>query len=80
MQRPMVKDLRLSLFLLYIKNYKKYGSKKVAIYDYALSDEETTATFVHVIDRPAISGLKNRAVTEQNHFTEKIQVQVKNAR
>ncbi len=53
----------------------KYG-KKVAVHNLALSDEKGEAEFSYVVDRPAISGLKERRVEGEEYNTKKIKVTI----
>lgn len=61
---------------LYQKLQNKYG-RKVKIYDYVLSDSEGEASFTHVIDRPALSGMVKRKIMEGHYATQEITVPMK---
>jgi FkbM family methyltransferase len=60
---------------LFEKIKKQYG-KKVAMYNLALSDEIGEAEFSYVVDRPAISGLKERTVEGEDYHTKQIRVTI----
>jgi FkbM family methyltransferase len=60
---------------LFEKIKKLYG-KKVAMYNLALSDEKGEAEFAYVVDRPAISGLKERTVEGEDYHTKKIKITI----
>lgn len=57
---------------------KKYPSKRVSVFDFALSDQEGQDDFYLFINEPAYSGLKQRQFDEnQGYIIQKIQVQRK---
>ncbi|MBV4358980.1 FkbM family methyltransferase [Pinibacter aurantiacus] len=60
---------------LFEKIKKQYG-KKVAMYNLALSDAKGEAEFSYVVDRPAISGLKERTVQGEDYHTKQIKVTI----
>lgn len=60
---------------LFEKLQKSYG-KKVKLFNLALSDEKGEAEFSYVVDRPAISGLKERKIEGEDYNTKKIKVTI----
>jgi FkbM family methyltransferase len=60
---------------LYKDLQKKYG-KKAQVFKLALSDKQGDATFYAFRERPAVSGLKQRAFQGQNYVPEQIKVTV----